>query len=188
MTQADAGMVGSIFGLLNFFARSLGGAHTSFLKSLSLPPSLPPFLSLWHVVVLPIHIRLTHTHPLPHANHAGYWSDTFNKMYGVRGRLWALFIQTVCMSIALISFSSLTRDGAGVGGMMINLVIWGIFTNMTEGATFAVVPYVLPTAIGGVAGITGAGGNVGAMLGNALMVVRFCSSTPFFVCIMCVLP
>jgi len=42
---------------------------------------------------------------------------------------------------------------------------------ITEGGTFAVVPYVLPTAVGGVAGIVGAGGNVGAMLGNAMMVV-----------------
>jgi len=39
------------------------------------------------------------------------------------------------------------------------------------GACFAVVPYVLPNAVGGVAGITGAGGNMGALLGNALILV-----------------
>ena len=125
MTQSDAGLIGSIFGFLNLFARSLGG----------------------------------------------YMSDTYNAKWGTTGRLHALFQQTFCMGICLISFSSLTRDGAGVGGMIINLVLWGFFTNMTEGGTFAVVPYVLPTAVGGVAGIVGAGGNVGAMLGNALMVV-----------------
>ena len=125
MTQSDAGMVGSIFGFLNLFARSLGG----------------------------------------------YMSDIYNVKWGPTGRLHALFQQTFAMGICLISFSTLTRDGTGVGGMIVNLVFWGFFTNMTEGGTFAVVPYVLPTAVGGVAGITGAGGNVGAMLGNALMVV-----------------
>ena len=125
MTQLDAGLVGSIFGFLNIFARSFGGLM----------------------------------------------SDEFNTRWGCRGRLHALFIQTFCMGLCLISFSSLTRDGTSIGGMLVNLVLWGFFTNMTEGGTFGVVPYVLPTAIGGVAGIVGAGGNVGAMLGNALMVI-----------------
>ena len=125
MAQTDAGFIGSIFGCLNLFARSLGG----------------------------------------------YWSDLYLARWGVRGRIHALFQQTLGMSVCLISFSALTRDGAGVGGMLINLVLWGIFTNMTEGGTFAVVPYVKPTAIGGVAGIVGAGGNVGALLGNFLIVL-----------------
>jgi nitrate/nitrite transporter NarK len=125
MPQSTAGFIGSIFGFLNIFARSLGG----------------------------------------------YWSDLYLARYGVRGRIHCLFQQTFAMGICLIAFSSLTRDGAGIGGMVINLVFWGIFTNMTEGGTFAVVPYVLPTATGGVAGIVGAGGNVGALLGNFLIVM-----------------
>jgi NNP family nitrate/nitrite transporter-like MFS transporter len=125
MAQTDAGFIGSIFGFLNIFARSLGG----------------------------------------------YWSDLYCIKWGVRGRIWALFQQTFVMGVCLISFSTLTRDGTGIGGMIINLVFWGIFTNMTEGGTFAVVPYVLPTAVGGVAGIVGAGGNVGALLGNFLIVM-----------------
>ena len=35
--------------------------------------------------------------------------------------------------------------------MVLNLVIWGTLTSMTEGGCFAVVLYVLPSAIGGVA-------------------------------------
>ena len=125
MTQSDAGMIGSIFGFLNIFARSFGG---------------------WH-------------------------SDVYNAKWGPRGRLHALFQQTFIMGICLICFSSLTKDKTTQAAMIVNLVCWGIFTNMTEGGTFAVVPYVLPSAVGGVAGITGAGGNTGAMLGNGLMVV-----------------
>jgi len=125
MTQSEAGMIGSIFGFLNIFARSFGG----------------------------------------------WMSDLFSVRWGLRGRLWALFIQDFFMAICLVTFSSISRDTAGVGGMIVNLVFWSILTNMTEGGTFGVVPYVIPTAIGGVAGITGAGGNVGAMLGNGMMVV-----------------
>ena len=64
MTQGEAGMIGSIFGFLNIFARSLGG----------------------------------------------FMSDRLNTRMGPTGRLWALFIQTLLMGTALISFSSLTRD------------------------------------------------------------------------------
>ena len=35
---------------------------------------------------------------------------------------------------------------------------------MANGATYSIVPFVNPRAVGSVAGIVGAGGNVGAML------------------------
>jgi len=101
----------------------------------------------------------------------GFWSDTYCTKFGIRGRLHALFQQTFIMGVALIIFSTLTNDNSTTGGLLASLVFWGAFTNMTEGGTFAVVPYVLPTAVGGVAGITGAGGNMGALLGNALVIV-----------------
>jgi NNP family nitrate/nitrite transporter-like MFS transporter len=40
---------------------------------------------------------------------------------------------------------------------------------MACGATYALVPFVEPKALGGVAGIVGAGGNVGAVLAGFLM-------------------
>jgi NNP family nitrate/nitrite transporter-like MFS transporter len=40
---------------------------------------------------------------------------------------------------------------------------------MACGATYALVPFVNPKALGGVAGIVGAGGNVGAVLAGFLM-------------------
>lgn len=124
LPQTKASLIGSIFGLLNIFARTLGGL----------------------------------------------WSDKFNQIMGVRGRIVALFIQTLIMGTCLIIFSSLTPAKTGVGGMIASLVFWGFFTNVVEGGTFAVTPYVNPTAMGGVTGIVGAGGNVGALLGNFLIV------------------
>jgi len=123
MTQSNAGLVGSIFGFLNLFARTLGG----------------------------------------------WMSDWFLVRYGVRGRIHALFIQTLLMGLCLVTFSALNPDTTSTGMMIVNLVFWGILTSMTEGGTFAVVPYVLPNAVGGCAGIVGAGGNTGALLGNYLI-------------------
>jgi NNP family nitrate/nitrite transporter-like MFS transporter len=40
----------------------------------------------------------------------------------------------------------------------------GLFVKMSNGATYSVVPFVNKRALGAVAGIVGAGGNVGAVL------------------------
>ena len=43
------------------------------------------------------------------------------------------------------------------------MLIFGFFTHMACGATYSLVPFVNRSALGGVAGIVGAGGNVGAV-------------------------
>ena len=42
-------------------------------------------------------------------------------------------------------------------------VVFSILTQAAEGTTFAIVPFVAPNALGAVAGVVGAGGNVGAV-------------------------
>jgi hypothetical protein len=49
------------------------------------------------------------------------------------------------------------------------MLVFGLFTHMACGATYALVPFVDRKALGGVAGIIGAGGNVGAVLAGFLM-------------------
>jgi NNP family nitrate/nitrite transporter-like MFS transporter len=44
-----------------------------------------------------------------------------------------------------------------------SMVIFSLFVQMSEGATYAVVPFINKKALGGVAGIVGAGGNAGAV-------------------------
>jgi len=78
----------------------------------------------------------------------GLWSDIYCERFGIRGRLHALFQQTFIMGVALIVFSTLTNDNCTSGGLLAVLIWWGSFTNMTEGATFGVVPYVLPNSVG----------------------------------------
>ena len=46
------------------------------------------------------------------------------------------------------------------------MLITGLFIKMSNGATYAIVPFVNKRALGAVAGIVGAGGNVGAVLGG----------------------
>jgi NNP family nitrate/nitrite transporter-like MFS transporter len=49
------------------------------------------------------------------------------------------------------------------------MLVFGLFTHMACGATYALVPFVDSRALGGVAGIIGAGGNAGAVLAGFLM-------------------
>jgi NNP family nitrate/nitrite transporter-like MFS transporter len=48
------------------------------------------------------------------------------------------------------------------------LVLFGLFTHMSAGATYAVTPFVRRDAVGAVAGVVGAGGNLGAVLAGFL--------------------
>jgi NNP family nitrate/nitrite transporter-like MFS transporter len=47
---------------------------------------------------------------------------------------------------------------------IIMLFFFGLCLKMANGATYSIVPFINPKAVGSVAGIVGAGGNVGAML------------------------
>jgi len=51
-----------------------------------------------------------------------------------------------------------------IGAMMLT----GLFVKMSNGANYAVVPFVNKRALGAVAGIVGAGGNLGAVLAGFL--------------------
>ena len=44
------------------------------------------------------------------------------------------------------------------------MFFFGLCLKMANGATYSIVPFVNPKAVGSVAGIVGAGGNVGAMM------------------------
>ena len=58
---------------------------------------------------------------------------------------------------------------------MVLYIAWAIAISATNGGNYAMLPYVNPTCVGGVAGIVGAGGNFGAMLGNVLIGFVFAS-------------
>lgn len=118
LNVATAGLVASLFGLMNIFARSLGGV----------------------------------------------FSDRLNQTRGLYGRVLFLFIVLFLEGIALVFFSRMAALVIAIPA----LVIFSLFVQMSEGATYAIVPYINKRALGSVAGIVGAGGNFGAVMAGFL--------------------
>jgi len=113
LSIGQAGLVAGLFGLMNIFARALGGII----------------------------------------------SDRCAVKSGLRGRV--LFLGTVLFleGVGLIIFSQMTVLPLAIIAMMTA----GLFVKMSNGATYSIVPFVNKKALGAVAGIVGAGGNVGAV-------------------------
>ena len=109
-----AGMAAALFGLMNLFARTLGGVM----------------------------------------------GDKFASQWGLRGRVTWLFLALFVEGLALMLFSQMTVLFLAIP----TLILFSLFVQMSEGATFSVVPFVNKKALGAVAGIVGAGGNAGAVL------------------------
>ncbi|WP_166831687.1 MFS transporter [Thalassoroseus pseudoceratinae] len=113
-----AGMVASLFGLMNLFARTLGGA----------------------------------------------FGDKFGARWGLSGRVKWLFLVLFCEGLALILFSQMNVIALAIP----SLIVFSLFVQMSEGATFSVVPFINKKALGSVAGVVGAGGNAGAVAAGFL--------------------
>jgi NNP family nitrate/nitrite transporter-like MFS transporter len=118
LTMKIAGVVASSFGMMNLFARALGGVV----------------------------------------------SDRCNRRWGLRGRITLLACTIAAEGLALMLFSQVRWLPFAIGSMMLA----GLFVKMSNGATYAVVPFVNPRALGAVAGIVGAGGNCTAVLAGFL--------------------
>jgi NNP family nitrate/nitrite transporter-like MFS transporter len=80
------------------------------------------------------------------------------------GRVYSLFIILFVESIFLILFSLGDEVVGNLGYTITMMIMFSLCVQAAEGATFAIVPFVQPKAIGPVAGIVGAGGNLGAMI------------------------
>jgi NNP family nitrate/nitrite transporter-like MFS transporter len=90
----------------------------------------------------------------------GIVSDKVGKVYGLRGKGLLLAGFLVLEGIGIMLFSK-----AGALPMaIVSMLIFALFLKMANGGTYSIVPFVNKDAIGSVAGIVGAGGNIGAML------------------------
>jgi MFS transporter, NNP family, nitrate/nitrite transporter len=94
----------------------------------------------------------------------GMVSDRCHARWGLRGRASLLGVTIACEGVAFLLFSQARWLPAAIGTMMLT----GLFIKMSNGATYAVVPFINKKALGAVAGIVGAGGNVGAVLAGFL--------------------
>ena len=113
-----AGFVAASFGMMNIFARALGGIV----------------------------------------------SARCYRRWGLKGRVLLLGCTICCEGLGLMLFSSMRVLPLAIGSMMLA----GLFVKMSNGASYSIVPFVNKRALGAVAGIVGAGGNVGAVLAGFL--------------------
>ena len=90
----------------------------------------------------------------------GIVADKIGKVWGFDGKSFLLATLLLLEGIGIIWFAK-----SGNLGMAIFLMFFfGLSLKMANGATYSLVPFISPVAVGSVAGIVGAGGNIGAML------------------------
>ena len=95
----------------------------------------------------------------------GIVSDRIARAKGLDGRSVWLFALIVGEGLGLLWFS----HAQSVTIAVIAMLSFGLCTHMACGATYALTPFIDRKALGGVAGIIGAGGNVGAVAAGFLM-------------------
>jgi NNP family nitrate/nitrite transporter-like MFS transporter len=94
----------------------------------------------------------------------GMFSDKINKKSGFKGRVIILGVFLLLEGLGIMLFSTMTYLPLAIATML----GFALFVKMSNGATYAVVPFINKKAIGAVSGIVGAGGNVGAVLAGFL--------------------
>ncbi|MFT4022107.1 MAG: MFS transporter, partial [Acinetobacter sp.] len=94
----------------------------------------------------------------------GIVSDRVALTRGLDGRTKVLFIMVLGEGLFLMLFSQMNTAMLAI----LSMTLFGLFTHMACGATYALVPFIDRKVLGGVAGIIGAGGNVGAVAAGFL--------------------
>ena len=95
----------------------------------------------------------------------GFFGDKAGIKWGLKGRVYFLFAVLLVEGLALMLFSQMTVLPIAIATM----IVFSLFVQMSEGATFSVVPFVNKKAIGAISGIVGAGGNAGAVAAGFLL-------------------
>jgi NNP family nitrate/nitrite transporter-like MFS transporter len=94
----------------------------------------------------------------------GIFSDRVARSKGISGRTILLSGFLACEGIGLIAF------GHAPSALLAILAMtgFGLFTHMSAGAVYSVMPMIDRKALGGVCGLIGAGGNAGGVLAGFL--------------------
>jgi NNP family nitrate/nitrite transporter-like MFS transporter len=90
----------------------------------------------------------------------GWIADSCGNRWGFGGRVKWLFVALFGEGVGLMLFSQSTTLTLAIPLML----VFAMFVKMSNGATYAVVPFINRRALGAVSGIVGAGGNVGAVV------------------------
>jgi NNP family nitrate/nitrite transporter-like MFS transporter len=90
----------------------------------------------------------------------GIVADKIGKVWGFDGKTMLLSVLLLLEGIGLIWFAK----SGNISMAIFMMFFFGLSLKMANGATYSLVPFISPIAVGSVAGIVGAGGNIGAML------------------------
>lgn len=90
----------------------------------------------------------------------GIFADKISKVYGINGKAWLLAGFLVLEGIGLFIFANTLTITYAIVAML----SFALFLKMANGATYAITPFINNKNMGLVAGIVGAGGNIGGMM------------------------